>query len=126
MIRTKSSTNGESLTQFERVHCNHGRNYKESPSLSFQGDNGSIVINEMNSNNFIWIDALGKPLFNGENRSSLSCIYQKLFKKYPLVSFFGMGSRFILLNNQTKSIAEHNVDQQLQSLLKTNRGTSKN
>ncbi len=31
MISTKSSTNGESLTQFERVHCNHGRNSTESP-----------------------------------------------------------------------------------------------
>jgi hypothetical protein len=47
----------------------------------------------MNLNNFIWIEALDKPLSNGENSSSLSCTYQELFKKYPPTFFFGMGSR---------------------------------
>jgi hypothetical protein len=49
----------------------------------------------MNLNNFIWIDALDVPLSNGENRSSISFTYQKLFKKYPRAFFFGMGSSFI-------------------------------
>ena len=30
----------------------------------------------------IWFDASSSPLSNGENRSSLSCFYQKLFQKY--------------------------------------------
>jgi hypothetical protein len=49
-------------------------------------------MNEMNPNNFIWIDALEKPLSNGENRSFLSCTYHELFKKYPPAFFFEMGS----------------------------------
>jgi hypothetical protein len=49
-------------------------------------------MDEMNPNNFIWIDALYKLLStDGENRSSLSCTYQKLFQKY-LPAFFEMGS----------------------------------
>jgi hypothetical protein len=34
-------------------------------------------------------------LSNGENRSFLSCTYQKLFKNYPPAFFFGMGSSSI-------------------------------
>jgi hypothetical protein len=37
-------------------------------------------------------DAPGSWLSNGENPTSLSCSYQKLFKKYPPAFFFEMGS----------------------------------
>jgi hypothetical protein len=36
MISAKSSTNGESLTRFEGIHCNHGRNSAGSPSNIYQ------------------------------------------------------------------------------------------
>jgi len=42
----------------------------------------------------IQFDASESPLSNGENRSFLSCIYQKLFKKYPPAFFFRMGSNY--------------------------------
>jgi hypothetical protein len=51
--------------------------------LLFQSGHGSLLIREMNLNNFIWMDAPNKPLSNSENRSSLSFSYQKLFKKCP-------------------------------------------
>ena len=38
------------------------------------------------------IDAPESSLSNGENRTSLSCSYQKLFKKYPPAFYFEMGS----------------------------------
>jgi hypothetical protein len=35
-------------------------------------------------------------LSNGENRSFLSCTYQKLFKKYPPAFFFETGNSLVL------------------------------
>ncbi len=42
-------------------------------------------------------------LSNGENRSFLSCTYQKLFKKYPPAFFFGMGSSHIVVKSNLLS-----------------------
>jgi hypothetical protein len=53
-------------------------------------------MHEINFNNFIWANALDKPLSNGKNRSSLSCSYQDLFKKIPNRLFFKWAVPFIL------------------------------
>jgi hypothetical protein len=53
----------------------------------------------MNFNNFISINALDKALSNGENRSSVSCSYQELFKKYlPAFSLESLLAHKLLLN----------------------------
>ena len=41
---------------------------------------------------FIWFDTFSSALSNGEKRSSLSCSYRKLFKKYSPAFYFEMGS----------------------------------
>ena len=61
-------------------------------TLLFGDDHESLVIQEINSNNFIWIDVLDKRLSNGKNGSSLSFSYQNLFKKYSPAFFFEMGN----------------------------------
>jgi hypothetical protein len=41
------------------------------------------------------IDAPESSFSNGENRTSLSCSYQKLFEKYPPAFFFEMGNTLV-------------------------------
>jgi hypothetical protein len=86
-----------------------------SKRLFFQDDCESPVVQDINFNNFIWIDALNTPLSNGKNRTSISCSYRKLFKKYPPAFYFEMGIRYIdgvfMTSNMSVDVIHAQLDQ---------------